>query len=276
MKRTAQVAAKAASQLLTSGTQQTGVQRPLSCAPIEGEARSRSTLSAWHRAIHAHPSTTQRCICRPVGVVLLWINGPFGVGKTHVAAEIHHRLSGTWVADPELVGFGLHRMLPPAARGDFQDMSSWRVGVVEALHTALRSNQGLVIAPQTIVNEQYFEEIMGGLRDRAHEVKHVALLARPKTVIERLKHRGFGKIPSKLGVNTLARESFAVDRVESYLERLQQPLFSEHIWTDNLSVSDVAEAAAAACGLQLEPAEKGAVRTAIRRAKTTLQNMRSD
>jgi hypothetical protein len=42
--------------------------------------------------------------------MLLWINGPFGGGKTHVAAELTHRLPGAWVADPELVGFGLHGM----------------------------------------------------------------------------------------------------------------------------------------------------------------------
>lgn len=208
--------------------------------------------------------------------MLLWINGPFGGGKTHVAAELTHRLPGAWVADPELVGFGLHRMLPPARRGDFQDMPSWRFGVIEALDTTLGGHDGLVIAPQTLVCAEYFQEILGTLRERGHEVRHVALLARPETVLQRLRDRGFGKYSSRLRVDTLARESFAVERVESYLERLQRPEFAEHVWTDSLTIPEVAEHVAAACDLRLLPRDPSHLRTALRRARTTIRHMRGD
>jgi hypothetical protein len=44
--------------------------------------------------------------------MLVWINGPFGGGKTQTAYEIQRRLPGSVVCDPEHVGFGLHRMTP--------------------------------------------------------------------------------------------------------------------------------------------------------------------
>ncbi|MGW6786187.1 hypothetical protein ACWF7Q_26390, partial [Streptomyces sp. NPDC054987] len=57
----------------------------------------------------------------------------FGGGKTQTAYELCRRLPGSVVCDPEHVGFGLHRMLPPALRGDFQDLAAWRQGVFEVL-----------------------------------------------------------------------------------------------------------------------------------------------
>ncbi|NED09607.1 ATP-binding protein, partial [Streptomyces sp. SID6648] len=69
-----------------------------------------------------------------------------GGGKTQTAHEIRRRLPGSVVCDPEHAGFGLRRMLPPElreARGrkplidDFQDLVSWRRGVVEVLDLAL-------------------------------------------------------------------------------------------------------------------------------------------
>ncbi len=53
--------------------------------------------------------------------MLLWINGPFGGGKTQTAFELHRRVPGSVVCDPEEVGFGLHRMIPRELRPDFQD-----------------------------------------------------------------------------------------------------------------------------------------------------------
>jgi hypothetical protein len=49
--------------------------------------------------------------------MLLWINGPFGGGKTATAYELNRRLPGSVVCDPEHVGFGMRRMLPAALRG---------------------------------------------------------------------------------------------------------------------------------------------------------------
>jgi hypothetical protein len=206
--------------------------------------------------------------------MLLWINGPFGGGKTHVAAEIQHRHPHVWIADPELVGFGLHRMMPQSARQDFQDLASWRAGVVEALHTALTQHDGLVIAPQTLVNADYFDEILGSLRERGHDVRHVALMARPETVLQRLRDRGFGRAAAALGRDTLARESFAVERITPYLARLAEPRFAEHIWTDDLAIGQVAEAVAEIGGFRLTPAEGGPLRTALRRARTTIRHIR--
>ena len=208
--------------------------------------------------------------------MLLWINGPFGGGKTHVAGEIQHRLPNTWIADPELAGFGLHRMMPPSARQDFQDLPAWRRGVVEALDIALQHHDGLVVAPQTIVNLDYFNQIVGSLRSLGHEVHHVALMARADTVLQRLRDRGFGRVVTALGRDPLARESFAVARVESYLAQLAELAFAEHVWTDDLTVAQVAEAVADATGLQLAPAQRPSLRTWLRRTGTTIRHMRFD
>lgn len=54
-----------------------------------------------------------------------------------MAADLGHGLPGAWVADPELVGFGLHRLLPPGRRDDFQATPAWRFGVIEVLDATL-------------------------------------------------------------------------------------------------------------------------------------------
>ncbi|GHG01080.1 hypothetical protein GCM10017783_11610 [Deinococcus piscis] len=63
---------------------------------------------------------------------ILWINGPFGVGKTQAAYALAQRLPGSFVCDPEQLGFALQRMTPPLLRGDFQDIPLWRSGTREA------------------------------------------------------------------------------------------------------------------------------------------------
>lgn len=72
--------------------------------------------------------------------MIVWINGAFGSGKTQAAHELRRRCPGLLRADPELPGIGLHRMLPPDLRGDFQDFPAWRdaVGQTLALPDATR------------------------------------------------------------------------------------------------------------------------------------------
>ncbi|MGV9558720.1 AAA family ATPase [Streptomyces sp. NPDC003401] len=210
--------------------------------------------------------------------MLLWINGPFGGGKTQTAHEIRRRLPGSVVCDPELVGFGLRRMLPPDLRGDFQDLVSWRQGVVEVLDLALREHDGVVIAPMTVTDPRHFAETVGRLRELGHDVHHFTLLAERETVLRRLRERG----PVRLlrffvAGNAAARgDGRAVRRLDHCLERLREPEFAEHLWTDHTSVPRTADRIAVLAGLTLRPNTEGALRTRLRQVRVGLRHIRFD
>jgi len=200
------------------------------------------------------------------GDVLLWINGPFGGGKTQTAYELHRRLPGSVVCDPEHVGFGLHRMLPRALRRDFQDFAAWRHGVREVLDLVLCEHTGPVIAPMTLVDPGYFGEVVGRLRADGHDVRHFALLAERATVLRRLRERGWGR--------GLKWESFAVAKLDECLERLRGPEFAEHVRTDDLPIPDVAGHIARSAGLPIAPNKDGRLRGHMRRYAVSLRHVR--
>jgi hypothetical protein len=86
---------------------------------------------------------------------------------------------------------------------NFQDIPAWRHAVTELLARTLTAYDGPVIAPMTLVNEDYYREIIGTLRTDGFEVHHFALLARPATVARRLRAR------SRRGVRKYRRKAVA-------------------------------------------------------------------
>ncbi|MCX4568334.1 AAA family ATPase [Streptomyces albogriseolus] len=201
--------------------------------------------------------------------MLLWINGPFGGGKTQTAHEIRRRLPGSVVCDPEQPGFGLHRMLPRELRGDFQDLKAWRQGVVEVLDLTLTRREGVVIAPMTVTDPGHFAETVGRLRELGHDVRHFTLLAERETVLRRLRERGLGHLAG----GGLRRESWAVERLDHCLERLAGPEFAEHLWTDHSTVPKTADRIAVLAGLTLRPNREGRLRTRLRQAAVGVRHI---
>lgn len=210
--------------------------------------------------------------------MLVWINGPFGGGKTQTSHELQRRLPGSVICDPEHIGFGLHRATPPTLRGDFQDLLAWRQGTYEVLDLVLTPHAGTVIAPMTLIEPHYFEEIIGRLRERGHDVRHLALLARRDTVLHRLRERAFGRVLQlAAGADApLRRQSFAVTKLDLCLDRLRGPTFAEQLWTDNLTIAQVAEHIAGAAGLSLNPSRDGYLRGTLRRAWIGARHIRFD
>lgn len=200
--------------------------------------------------------------------MLVWINGPFGGGKTATAFELQRRLPGSVVCDPEHLGFGLRRMLPPALRTNFQDLRAWRSGVHEVLDLTARNCEGPVIVPMTLIDSRYFAQIVGRLRDDGHDVRHFALLAERATVLRRLNRRGFGY--------GLRRERWAVDRLDQCLARLQEPEFAYQIHTDQQTVPQVADTIAQIAALSIIPDTDGRIRASLHRYATTLRHIRFD
>lgn len=174
---------------------------------------------------------------------MIWINGPFGVGKTQLAFELHDRLEGSFVFDPEEIGFTIRRLTPPSQqRSDFQDYPLWRQMVIETLRHSSKGEEVLIV-PMTLVNPEYFDEILSTLRRSGLTVHHVALLASKETVLKRLKKRGEGS------------KSWAAEQLDRCLEGLSQLDHIEQLKTDDLSVTEVADKVAERFDLQLKPAK---------------------
>lgn len=93
-------------------------------------------------------------------LVIIWLNGGFGAGKTTLAEELHRRLPDALMYDPEDVGIMLWKWMPP--NGDFQDLPSWRELVVATAVSLRRHHADTLIVPMTLIRDAYRAEILGG------------------------------------------------------------------------------------------------------------------
>lgn len=57
--------------------------------------------------------------------MIIWVNAPFGSGKTTLVDELHRRRPDALVYDPEQIGFVL-RTIVDVPTGNFQDLRVWR------------------------------------------------------------------------------------------------------------------------------------------------------
>ncbi len=177
--------------------------------------------------------------------MIIWINGAFGAGKSTTADELHRRIPNSFMYDPEEAGYFIRKNFPAELhKSDFQDHSMWREINLSMLRNLAREYSGTIIAPMTVVNPAYFDELVGGLRASGIDVRHFALLAKRETLLGRLKSRGENA------------DSWPAQQIERCLAALSQEKFGKHVHTDELTREQVVEEIASACGLVLEPASR--------------------
>lgn len=108
--------------------------------------------------------------------MIIWINGPFGSGKTAVTAQLLMAQPTLASFDTEQLGYLLRAPLQerkPVA--DFQDWVSWRRLVVSTLVEVGNELDSDVVVPQTVLVEQYWSEITSGLAKRHLPVRAFTL-----------------------------------------------------------------------------------------------------
>jgi hypothetical protein len=202
--------------------------------------------------------------------MLIWINGAFGSGKTLIAHGLHRRLRDAHVADPELLGFSLHRMLPPGSRQDFQNLPQWRSGVLTTLIQADAACAGPLIVPMSIVREDYFDEIIGGLRSTGVDVRHYTLTATRETLHRRLRARG-----AYLLAKALRRdETWAIQQIERCVTALADARYATHVPTDDRTPDEVVEFIAADSSLELVRPRLSPARERIYRLEVGIRHIR--
>ncbi|MCY9185218.1 tunicamycin resistance ATP-binding TmrB [Bacillus halotolerans] len=195
--------------------------------------------------------------------MIIWINGAFGSGKTQTAFELHSRLKSSYVYDPEKMGFAMRSMIPPdIAEDDFQSYHLWREFNYSMLSYLSDTYQGIIIVPMTITNDQYFDDIIGRLRQDGRTIHHFTLLASKETLLKRLRTRAEGK------------NSWAAKQIDRCINSLSDSLFTEHLHTDQMSIQQVAETIAAQANLPLEPDSRGSLRRFTDRLMVKLNHIR--
>ncbi|MET9293459.1 NUDIX domain-containing protein [Streptomyces sp. NPDC003077] len=125
--------------------------------------------------------------------MIVWLNGAFGAGKSTAARQLLDLLPGSTLYDPALLGHGLRYMLPARRLEeveDYQELPSWRRLVVDAAVALLTEVPGPLVAPMTLLRQEYRDEIFGGLAARRVPVRHVVLHAEETILRERITRRG--------------------------------------------------------------------------------------
>lgn len=119
--------------------------------------------------------------------MIIWLNGTFGAGKTTTAAALNEELPGWRLFDPETVGVMLRGTLADHPVSDFQQWPPWRTLVVDtALAIADYTGDDLVVS-QTILVEEYADEIFSGLRAAGQQILHVLLDATDPALRKRIE-----------------------------------------------------------------------------------------
>ncbi|MGI5177682.1 AAA family ATPase [Dactylosporangium sp. CA-152071] len=119
--------------------------------------------------------------------MIVWINGPFGVGKTTLTKELCRRDPKARAFDPERIGWVLKRTVGRLKSGDYQDLPVWRSATVTAAAWQTRGADPLIV-PMTVVRAPVLAEVFDGLRSRGHEVRHLLLDVSAPVLIDRVEH----------------------------------------------------------------------------------------
>lgn len=119
--------------------------------------------------------------------MIVWLNGPFGVGKTTTARALLDLLPDSTLFDPDVVGDALRTLLPRKRLDEVRelaDLPAWRRLVVDAGAAVLDEVPGTLVVPLTLVRQDYRDEIFGGFAAQRIPVRHL-LLDADETILRR-------------------------------------------------------------------------------------------
>ena len=174
--------------------------------------------------------------------MVIWINGAFGSGKTQTAAELHRRIPDSFIYDPETVGFWIRKNEPKSLQADnFQDEPIWRSINRDMLLHLVTNYHGTVLVPMTLVNAQYYREIITSVRENGAELLHFLLYPSRETVRKRLASR------------FESEHSRAWQQIERCYAAFDDPIFENRIANDAMTIPETAEVIAKTAGIALTP-----------------------
>ena len=122
--------------------------------------------------------------------MIIWISGPYGVGKSTLAERLADRMENACIFDAEEVGNAVRENYPGCPYGFiFEDYPLWGefcCKLLKDIHEKFRKD---ILVPMTLVRKESYG-ILRKLRRAGIDTKLVILEASYQTVRERILSRG--------------------------------------------------------------------------------------
>ena len=124
--------------------------------------------------------------------MVVWINGPYGVGKSTLAEKLHERDPESFIFDAEAVGNAVRDNLPRALYNGavFEAYPLWFSFCAELLRKISAGFGGHVYVPMTLVYKDSFARIAQPLAESGVAAKHILLVSTHEIVHDRILARG--------------------------------------------------------------------------------------
>ena len=122
--------------------------------------------------------------------MILWLNGPYGVGKSTLAEALRAMRPDSMIFDAEQVGNAIRDNLPERCFHEtFEEYEMWLDVCVGLLMEASCACSGPVLVPMTLKLPQSLRMFVR-LKDAGVEVRHILLTADEDEILRRIMARG--------------------------------------------------------------------------------------
>jgi hypothetical protein len=163
--------------------------------------------------------------------MIVFVNGPFGVGKTTVARLLAEKIPHAMLYDPEKIGAVLHMVLGPFRKvEDFQEYVLWRILLVGGARVLKKVTARTLVVPMTVWRRDLFDRITAGLQG-VDEISCFRLTASRNVLVDRISSDS--QDPEAYG--------WRMAHVEVCLRAALDPAFGTEIPTDGRSPTEVAD-----------------------------------
>jgi hypothetical protein len=163
--------------------------------------------------------------------MIVFVNGPFGVGKTTVARLLAEKIPHAMLYDPEKIGAVLHKVLGLSRRvDDFQEYALWRILLVGGARVLKKVSARTLVVPMTVWRRDLFDRITTGLQ-RVDELSCFRLTASRDVLVDRISSDSVD--PEAYG--------WRMAHVEVCLWASLDPAFGTEIPTDGRTPAEVAD-----------------------------------
>ena len=164
--------------------------------------------------------------------VIIWLNGPFGVGKTTTARALLRRLPQAVLFDPEPFGAALrHTVANVETRTDFQDLRGWPALVIETARILRHTYAETLIVPLTVLTTASAKALAAGLAGVDSDVLRFRLVASEATLRARILQRP----------ETEGPRAWCFDHLGAGMLLMANAAFGEAVATDDRDPEQVAD-----------------------------------